>query len=80
MSETDARPEESDDYDIWFREQVEKGLKSAREGKLVTNEEVDAAFAGRRKSLRLILKGKNRELPGQSPLSEPRGSPGAGRG
>ena len=58
MSETDTRPEESDDYDAWFREQVEKGLKSAREEKMVTNEEVEAVFASRRKSSRRMLKGE----------------------
>ncbi len=65
MSETDTRPEESDVYDTWFREQVEKGLKSVREEKMVTNEEVEAVFASRKESLRRMLKGKNREMQGQ---------------
>lgn len=65
MSETDTRSEESDDYDAWFREQVEKGLKSAREEKMAANEEVEAVFASRRESLRRMLKGKNREMQGQ---------------
>ena len=58
MSKTDTRSEESDVYDVWFREQVEKGLKSAREEKTVTNEEVEAVFASRRESLRRMLKGE----------------------
>ena len=66
MSEIDTRPEESDEYDAWFREQVDKGLKSARKEKLVTNEEVESVFASRRNSLRRMLKKKNRELQGQS--------------
>lgn len=79
MSETDARPEESDEYDARFRKQVEEGLVSAREEKTVTNEEVEAVFMRRRNSLRRTLQGKNRELPGQPSTSEARELPGAGR-
>ena len=59
MSEIKFRPEESDDYDIWFRAQVEKGLQSAREGRLIANEEVEAMFASRREALLRILNGQN---------------------
>lgn len=30
------------DYDFWFREQVAKGLKEVREGKVVSHEQVKA--------------------------------------
>ena len=80
MSEIDARPEESDEYDIWFRKQVEEGLKPARKEKMVTNEEVEAVFASRRNSLCRMLKGKNRELLGQPTLSKARELAGTGRG
>ena len=59
MSETNSRPKESGDFDIWFRAQVEEGLKSAREGRLIANEEVEAMFASRREALLRILNEQN---------------------
>lgn len=59
MSETNSKPKESDDYDVWFKAQVEQGLKSAREGRVIANEEVEAMFASRREALLRMLDGQN---------------------
>ena len=40
------------DYDRWFRAKVEQGMKSAREGNLISNEDVEAEFAMRRAATR----------------------------
>lgn len=42
-----------DDYDAWFRRQVQIGLDAANAGHLISNDEVEAEFARRRDAARL---------------------------
>lgn len=42
------RQQDAVEYDIWFREQVQIGLESAKSGRLIPAEEVEAEFAERR--------------------------------
>lgn len=55
MREIVRREREAEDYDAWFREQVAAGLKSAREGNVIPNVEVESIFAKRRDTLRRKL-------------------------
>ena len=55
MREIVRREREAENYDAWFREQVAAGLKSAREGSVIPNEEVEPMFAKRRDTLRRKL-------------------------
>ena len=52
MRDIVRREHEAEEHDRWFREQVEAGLRSAREGNLLPNEEVEAKFVNRREQLR----------------------------
>ncbi len=55
MREIVRREKEAEDYDAWFREQVAEGLKSTREGNVISNQEVESIFAKRRDALRRKL-------------------------
>ena len=55
MREIVRREKETEDYETWFREQVEAGLRSAREGNVISNEEVESIFTRRRDTLRRKL-------------------------
>ena len=55
MREIVRREREAEDYDAWFREQVAAGLRSVREGKVISNEEAESRFAKRRDTLRRKL-------------------------
>jgi predicted transcriptional regulator len=44
------------DYDAWFRQKVNAGLKDLREGRVRSSQEVEAYFAERRK--RSLAKGR----------------------
>ena len=52
MRDIIRRQREAEEHDAWFREQVEIGLASANAGKLVSNEQAKARFAGRRAETR----------------------------
>ncbi|BBK35752.1 hypothetical protein STAQ_08300 [Allostella sp. ATCC 35155] len=49
------RQHEADEYDAWFRQQVQIGIDEADAGKLIPAEEVEAHFAARRLELRRRL-------------------------
>ncbi len=55
MRDIIRRQREAEEHDAWFREQVEIGLASANAGKLVSNEQAEARFAGRRAETRRAL-------------------------
>ncbi len=46
------RQEAAQEYDAWFREQVQVGLASANAGNLILNEAVEEQFAARRADTR----------------------------
>jgi predicted transcriptional regulator len=48
MREDLKNQKERAEYDSWFRRQVQAGLDSAKAGKLIPAEEVEAKFAKRR--------------------------------
>lgn len=48
---------QNDEYDAWFRRQVQAGLDSANAGRVIPAEEVEAKFAKRRAETRRKLRG-----------------------
>ncbi len=46
---------EESEYDAWFRRQVQKGMASAGEGKLISAEDIEAEFSVRRAETRRKL-------------------------
>ena len=48
MREVVRQQEDSEEYDRWFRERVQRAVESANAGNLIPGEEVEAAFAARR--------------------------------
>lgn len=55
MRDIIRRQREAQEHDAWFREQVQIGLASANAGRLVSNEEAEARFNGRRAETRRAL-------------------------
>lgn len=50
------REQDAAAHDAWFRQEVERGLRSADAGDLVTAEEVETRFGGRREATRRRLR------------------------
>lgn len=46
---------EKEEYDSWFRQQVQLGIDAANSGKLVTSEDIETEFATRRAETRRKL-------------------------
>ena len=57
------RQQDEVEYDVWFRQQVQAGLDSAKADKLVPNDDVEAEFAARRAETLRKLGGQAPEPP-----------------
>ena len=55
MRDLVRRQQETEEHDVWFREQVRTGLDSANAGDLVPHEKVEEKFAARRTETRRKL-------------------------
>ena len=53
------RQQDADDYDMWFRQQVQAGLASANAGNLIPDDNIDAEFAALREETRRKLSGRS---------------------
>ena len=55
MREVVRQQEDSEEYERWFRDRVQRAVDSANAGNLIPGEEVETAFAARRAALRRRL-------------------------